>query len=81
LQSGSAQIIERQIYPESPTAGATLAEIDSPRGLIVGAVIRGERVFVPRGKHRLEVGDRVILFVEEGEIPLLRLFFPGKEEE
>jgi trk system potassium uptake protein TrkA len=81
LQSSSAQVIERQIHPESPTAGATLAEVDPPHGLIVGAVIRGERVFVPRGQHRLEVGDRVILFVEESEVPLLRLFFPGKEEE
>jgi len=47
--------------------------------LIVGAVIRGEKVFVPRGPDRLEVGDRVIIFVEAKEVPLLRLLFPGRE--
>ena len=81
LSNGSAQVMERQIYPESPTAGVTLAELDPPKGLIVGAVIRGEKVLVPRGPHRLEVGDRVILFVEASEVPLLRLFFPGQEDD
>ena len=75
-----AQVIERRIYEESPTAGVTLAELEAPRGVIVGAVLRGEKVFVPRGHHRLEVGDRVILFVEEAEVPLLKLFFPGRED-
>lgn len=80
LRSGLAQVIERRIYEESPIAGVTLAELEAPRGVIVGAVLRGEKVFVPRGHYRLEVGDRVILFVEEAEVPLLRLFFPGGED-
>lgn len=81
LERGAAQVIERDIHAASPTAGASLAEMQLPRGLIVGAVIRGDRVFVPRGDTRIEVGDRVILFVEEAEVPLLTLFFPGSEEE
>lgn len=81
LKRGSAQVIERAIREASPTAGATLAQMQLPRGLIVGAVIRGEKVFVPRGQHRLEAGDRVILFAEEAEVPLLKLFFPGPDED
>ena len=38
-----------------------------------------EKVFVPEGQDGLEIGDRVILFVEEDEVPLLRLLFPGPE--
>jgi len=79
LKRGSAQVFQRQIYNESPTAGVSLAELDPPQGLIVGAVIRGEKVFVPRGPDRLEVDDRVIIFVEAKEVPLLRLLFPGRE--
>ncbi|HVS03553.1 MAG TPA: NAD-binding protein, partial [Thermoanaerobaculia bacterium] len=74
-----AVVLERRIAPASPTAGVTLADINPPRGLIVGAVVRGERVFVPRGKDRLEVGDTVILFVREEEIDTVRLLFPGRE--
>jgi len=77
LQNGKAQVLERRIESASPTAGATLAEIKPPRGLIVGAVARGEKVFVPRGKDRLEIDDTVILFVSEEELDTVQLFFPG----
>jgi len=78
LQSGTAQVLERELKPASPAAGVTLAEMRPPRGLIVGAVKRGEKVFVPGGPDRLEVGDLVILFVEESEVDTVRLLFPGR---
>ncbi len=79
LKRGKAQVIERQLAAASPAAGVTLAEIKPPRGLIVGAVARGDRVFVPRGGDRLEVGDTVILFVQEEHLPTVQLLFPGRE--
>lgn len=78
LKRGAAVVLERRLAKASPAAGVTLAEMDAPRGLIVGAVVRGHRVFVPRGKDRLEVGDLVILFVREEELGTVRLLFPGK---
>jgi len=82
LQQGQAQVIERRLEPASPAAGVTLAEMSPPRGVIVGAVVRddkvrGEKVFVPRGKDRLEVGDTVILFVQDEELATVNLLFPG----
>ncbi|HEX9736532.1 MAG TPA: Trk system potassium transporter TrkA [Thermoanaerobaculia bacterium] len=79
LKRGAAQVIERRLAPASPAAGVTLAEMSPPRGLIVGAVVRGEKVFIPRGKDRLEVGDTVILFVQEEHVPTVQLLFPGRE--
>ena len=79
LHSGAAQVIERRLVEASPAAGVTLAEMNAPRGLIVGTVVRGNRVFVPNGKDRLEVGDNVILFADKAEVPTVQLFFPGKE--
>ncbi len=78
LQRG-AMVVERRLAEASPAVGVTLAEMKPPPGLIVGAVARGDRVFVPRGKDRLEVGDLVILFVREEEISTVRLLFPGRE--
>jgi trk system potassium uptake protein TrkA len=80
LQHGAAVVVERTLAPASPAAGVTLAEMKPPRGLIVGAVVRGEKVFVPRGGDRLEVGDQVILFVQEQELATVRLLFPGKSQ-
>ena len=79
LQRGAALVLERRLAPASPAAGVTLAEMNPPRGLIVGAVVRGEKVFVPRGSDRLEVGDLVILFVQEEELDTVRLLFPGRD--
>lgn len=78
LQEG-AVVLERKLAPASPAAGVTLAEIDPPRGMIVGVVVRGEKVFVPRGDDRLAVGDVVILFVRREELDTVRLLFPGRE--
>ena len=79
LKKGHALVTERILAPASPTAGATLAEISPPPGLIVGAVARGDKVFVPRGKDRLQVGDLVILFVRQEELDTVRLLFPGTD--
>ncbi|MGB3562544.1 MAG: Trk system potassium transporter TrkA [Thermoanaerobaculia bacterium] len=79
LQKGAAQVFERRLAEASPAAGVTLAEMNPPRGLIVGAVKRGDRVFVPHGNDRLEVGDLVYLFVHEDEVDTARLLFPGRD--
>ncbi|MCG8461231.1 MAG: NAD-binding protein, partial [Holophagales bacterium] len=79
LRRGEAQVLERTLAPASPAAGCSLAEIRPPRGIIVGAVVRGERVFVPRGADRLEVGDTVILFVREEHLSTVQLLFPSRE--
>jgi trk system potassium uptake protein TrkA len=78
LQRGAAVVLERQLAKASPVAGVTLAEMAAPRGLIVGAVVRGRKVFVPHGGHRLEAGDLVILFVQEEHLATVRLLFPGR---
>ena len=81
LHHGAAQVVQRRIYKLSPTVGVSLAEMRPPRGLIVGAIVRGDRVFVPHGKDRLQVDDQVILFVKVEEMATVQLFFPGKDEE
>lgn len=79
LSHGEAMVVERRLHPASPAAGVTLAEMNPPRGLIVGAVARGRRVFVPRGPDRLEPGDLVILFVRREELETVQLLFPGRD--
>lgn len=79
LRGGEGQVIERRLAAASPAAGCSLAEIRPPRGIIVGAVVRGDRVFVPRGPDRLEVGDTVILFVQEEHMTTIQLLFPGRD--
>ncbi|MEE9392388.1 MAG: Trk system potassium transporter TrkA [Planctomycetota bacterium] len=62
IEKGRAEIIELDLTPESPLIGIPLKEVDFPRGAIVGAVVRKETAFVPRGEDALEEGDLVIVF-------------------
>ena len=79
VENGTAQFVHRRVEAESPAAGVTLAEAGLPFGLIVAAVLRGERSVVPQGDTRLEVGDEVILFVHRDELAMTQLVFPGPD--
>lgn len=79
FENGAAQFMQRRVEVQSPAAGARLENIEIPQGLIVAAVRRGGQVTVPRGDQRLEVGDEVILFVQQEESGMAQLIFPGSE--
>lgn len=79
LENDAAQFVQRRIHPSTAVAGARLADIEIPQGLIVAAVLRGGEPIVPRGDQRLAVGDEVIVFVRSSEVPTVHLLFPGPE--
>lgn len=80
FESGAAQFVQRRIETQSAAAGATLAEIEIPQGLLVAAILRRGKAFVPSGSHRLEAGDEVILFARRAEAALVQLLFPGDDD-
>jgi len=81
FEQGEAAFIQRRVAKQSPAAGARLADIETPEGLIVAAVIRGGRATVARGDQRLEAGDDVVLFVRASEVGLVHLMFPGSDDD
>lgn len=62
IEKGRAEIIEFDLTESSPILGIPLREIDFPRGAIVGAVVRREDAFIPRGDDIFEKGDSLIVF-------------------
>ncbi|MGH0031397.1 MAG: Trk system potassium transporter TrkA [Myxococcota bacterium] len=79
LENGAAEFVQRHVYPESATAGGRLADIETPQGLIVAAILRSGRALIPHGDIRLEAGDDVILFVRQEEVGMAHLLFPGPD--
>jgi len=55
------EIVEAEIGKRSSLAKGTLSEIKLPRGVLVAALKRGNRLLVPRGADQAEPGDRVLL--------------------
>ncbi len=57
-----AEAIEIQAMETSRIVNRPLREVRLPRGALVGAIVRGGEVVVPRGDSVIRAGDRVILF-------------------
>lgn len=81
FEHGAAEFIQRKVHQQSPAAGARLADVEVPQGLIVAAVIRDEKAKIPRGDYVLEAGDDVILFVKSTEVGMAQLLFPGPKSD
>jgi trk system potassium uptake protein TrkA len=70
FEGGKAKLAEVTLAPGSPADGKEIVGLGLPRDATVVAVIRSERVIVPRGDTVLRVGDEVLVLVtaesEEG---------------
>ncbi len=62
LEQERAEVLEIEISKESPLIGVKLAKASLPVGVLIGAIVRGEQVIIPRGTDTLQLGDHVIAF-------------------
>jgi len=62
VEEGKAEVLEFDINSETKILGTPLKDIHFPSGAIVGIVLRGEEVIIPRGDYVAALGDRVIIF-------------------
>ncbi len=61
IRDGAAEIIEAEALETSPMVGRPLTEIKLPNGIMVGAILRGEEVIIPRAQTVIEERDRVVI--------------------
>jgi len=73
LEEGQATIVEIQV-PAGFQARALMALTPPPQS-IVGAILRGPEVIVPRGADEVRPGDRLIVFAAAGSVRLVRDYF------
>ncbi|MFZ1338941.1 MAG: Trk system potassium transporter TrkA [Paracoccaceae bacterium] len=64
-----AELIEAQVMSTSSMAGRLVREIEFPEGVLVGAVMKGERVMKPTGDLRIEAGDVIAMFAMTKDVP------------
>ncbi len=64
-----AEVIEAQVLGTSPIAGQRIGETDLPEGVLVGAVMKGDKLVRPTGATRIEEGDVIALFCLAGDVP------------
>jgi trk system potassium uptake protein TrkA len=63
FEGGRAKLAEVTLADGSPAADHEIAELGLPRDSTVVAVVRNDRVVVPRGDTMIRVGDEVLVLV------------------
>jgi len=75
---GEARLVEVTLADDSPALGLPLSEVNMPRDATIVAVVRNQRVVVPRGDTVLHASDEVIALVtDESEEPVKALLIGG----
>lgn len=69
IGDAEAEVIEAQVLTTSPIAGRLIREIEFPEGVLVGAVMKRDKVIKPTGDLRIEAGDTIALFAMSADIP------------
>jgi trk system potassium uptake protein TrkA len=58
---GRINLTQVTINYTSPAAGKQLHELNLPKQVIIGCIMRGEKTIVPRGDTRILSGDILVL--------------------
>ena len=68
IGDAEAEVIEAQVLSTSPLAGRLIRDTEFPEGVLVGAVMKGDKVFKPTGDLRMEEGDVIALFAMSKDV-------------
>jgi len=71
LPEDQAEIIEIEALDTSELVNKPLKNLRLPRGMLVGAVLRGEQLFIPHGETIIFPGDKVAMVVASSAIQQL----------
>jgi len=75
LKEARAEVLEVLASEDCPACGIPLRDLGVPTGAVIGVLVRGGQVIVPRGDTRILPGDHVIVFmVESSREDTARLF-------
>ncbi|HVC15278.1 MAG TPA: TrkA family potassium uptake protein [Acidimicrobiales bacterium] len=77
FQGGTAHLVEVTLAQDSPAAGVAIADLGVPRDATVVAVVRRDRLVVPRGDTVLQSGDEVLVLVTSDVEPTVHALFIG----
>jgi len=77
FQGGHAHLVEVTLAESSPAASMAISDLKIPREATVVAVMREDRLVVPRGDTVLQVGDEVLLLVTADAEQMVQALFVG----
>ena len=80
LRDGFAEVIEAEALETSAVVNTPLREVKLPSGVIVGAIVRGDEVIIPRPATVIRPKDRVIILATAGQVKKVEKMFAVRLE-
>ena len=80
LNEGFGEVIEAEALETSSLVGVPLREAHLPEGVLVGAIVRGDEVIIPRGNTVIRANDLVIIFAATAAVKKIEKLFAVKLE-
>lgn len=80
VSEGFGEIIEAEALETSAVVGVPIRNARLPAGVLIGAIVRGQQVVLPRGNTTIRAGDRVILFAASSAVKKVERLFSVKLE-
>lgn len=77
FEGGAAHLVEVTLAPESPAVANAIAALGIPREAAIVAIVRDDRLVVPRAETVLQSGDEVLVVVTEDAEPEVRNVLVG----
>ena len=80
LRDNFGEVIEAEAISTSSVLGMTVEEINMPRSLIIGAIVRNDQILMPRNDTVIKIHDRVILIVTSAAVKRFEKLFSVRLE-
>jgi len=74
LGEGNLEVMEISLPRTASICNKPLRHVDFPKGAIIGSVIRGDSVLIPRGNTILLPGDSIVVFAMPSVAPQLEAY-------
>jgi len=71
LKGEHAEAIEAEALDTSDIVNVPLSQVKFPKGALVGAIVRGEEIIIPRGDSIIKPKDRLIILALQKVVPKL----------
>ncbi len=78
VEEGKGEVIEFEAKKGSKVIDKPLSKVGFPANSIVGTIVKGKEVIIPRGNSVIGVGDRVIVFSLPNVVKKLIGIFSGR---
>ncbi|MFZ5808219.1 MAG: potassium channel family protein [Chloroflexota bacterium] len=75
LRSGEYSVVEERVHPEAPAVGRAVKDVALPPECTLVAILREERLVIPKGDTLFQPLDEVIALVHTLQIPKLVTLF------